>query len=954
MVAAGANPSREKGGSALKRLKNSLKTAGLIGPGSRASTSKKNKKRGNPTEVGKHDRADKLSLIKGEMNPFEMKVTNTKFDILGRKVKGAVGKPALTKQVGEDNRKKTLLNEMKNKGKVGGIVDKRFGESNSNLTPEEKMLERFTKEQQKQTRSTSLFNLDDDEENLTHYGQSLANIDDFDEADLELSDSEDRGAIDPRTVSRAHFGGFGEEEEDMKNPDRVKSKAEVMREVIAKSKMHKMERQKEKDEDESVRKDLDDEFDDIRGLLDMAKPSGRKPLPSQNRVFERVEDERKDKELEEAAQKFSQANENEDDYQDYDKFVRELAFDQRAKPTDRTKTEEEIALEEKENLEKAEKARKRRMEGLESEDENGTNTGRRGEKGRSNKKRKREPQADDLDDDFVEEDGPQLGHGLTLEDIMQAGPDEDEESDEDADESDNEDEDDQEEEEEGESEEDSDIADLDSSDEVDFGEDDGDDMNEVSTNGKVTKVTKKPSAKVSSARPGSNKMAEDYEIPYTFECPSTHIEFLDILEDIRLEDTPTVVHRICVLYHIKLAAENRQKLQNFFGVLVDHLAHLASTESPMPVKVMDSLNKHLFELAQQMPQHAATVFIEKLALAQAAYKDQISVTSQFPDIKTLVTLRSIGHIFPSSDYSHPVVTPAILFMTEILAQAEIRSEVDIGRGLFLSQLLYDYQALSKRFIPEVLNFINLSLFLLAPEKSKVEASPKFPLPDYAHQSKLHIQQPKKNKPQTLSVSAFLTDSLGRDTIESEQARTSLLVALLKVLEAFTQQYSSTSAFVEAFEPSMNVVQAVTAGAEWNEEVKKSLDHISGRLQRQIKFAIERRTKTPLRMQHHRPVPIAQYVPKFEEGYSMDKHYDPDHERSQFNKLKAQTAKERKGAIRELRKDNMFMAREKLKTIKQKDEQYQKMVTGVMTVLEADQAEKKELEFQKRKEQGKFH
>lgn len=540
---------------------------------------------------------------------------------------------------------------------------------------------------QKQTRSTtSLFNLDDDEENLTHYGQSLANIDDFDEADLALSDSEDRGAIDPTTVSRAHFGGFGEEEEDMKNPDRIKSKAEVMREVIAKSKMHKMERQKEKDEDESVRKDLDDEFDDIRGLLDMAKPSGRKPLPSQNRVFERVEDERKDKELEEAAQKFSQADVNEDDYQDYDKFVRELAFDQRAKPTDRTKTEEEIALEEKEGLEKAEKARKRRMEGLESEDENSTNTGRRSEKGRSNKKRKREPQADDLDDDFVEEDGPQLGHGLTLEDIMQAGLDEGEESDEAVD---DEDEDDEEDEEEGESEEDSDIADLDSSDELDLGEDDGEDMNEISTNGKVSKATKKSSAKVSSARSASKKMAEDYEIPYTFECPSTHIEFLDILEDIRLEDTPTVVHRICVLYHIKLGAENRQKLQNFFGVLVDHLAHLASTESPMPVKVMDSLNKHLFELAQQMPQHAATVFIEKLALAQAAYKDQVSVTSQFPDIKTLVTLRSIGHIFPTSDYSHPVVTPAILFMTEILAQAEIRSEVDIGRGLFLSQLLYD-------------------------------------------------------------------------------------------------------------------------------------------------------------------------------------------------------------------------------------------------------------------------
>jgi hypothetical protein len=37
---------------------------------------------------------------------------------------------------------------LKNKGKAGGIVDKRFGEENPNLTPEEKMLERFTKEKQ--------------------------------------------------------------------------------------------------------------------------------------------------------------------------------------------------------------------------------------------------------------------------------------------------------------------------------------------------------------------------------------------------------------------------------------------------------------------------------------------------------------------------------------------------------------------------------------------------------------------------------------------------------------------------------------------------------------------------------------------------------------------------------------------------------------------------------------
>jgi nucleolar protein 14 len=107
--------------------------------------------------------------------------------------------------------------------------------------------------------------------------------------------------------------------------------------------------------------------------------------------------------------------------------------------------------------------------------------------------------------------------------------------------------------------------------------------------------------------------------------------------------------------------------------------------------------------------------------------------------------------------------------------------------------------------------------------------------------------------------------------------------------------------------------------------------------------MEKRIKTPLRMQQHRPVPIAQHLPKFEKAYSMDRHYDPDHERSGTAKLESQLKKEKKGAMRELRKDNMFMAREKAKMKKQKDEDYNKMIKGVMTILEGDQAEKNRLE-----------
>lgn len=124
--------------------------------------------------------------------------------------------------------------------------------------------------------------------------------------------------------------------------------------------------------------------------------------------------------------------------------------------------------------------------------------------------------------------------------------------------------------------------------------------------------------------------------------------------------------------------------------------------------------------------------------------------------------------------------------------------------------------------------------------------------------------------------------------------------------------------------------------------------IKNRLERQIKFCKEKRTKTPLKMQQHRPIPIAQHLPKFEKAYSMDKHYDPDHERSQMHKLESQIKKEKKGALRELRKDNQFIAREKVKERKHKDDEYNKMVKGVMNILEGEQSEMKRLEREKGK------
>jgi nucleolar protein 14 len=127
--------------SQLKKLKESLKSHGLIGN----DQTKKGRK-----NLDKHksriDRADAIQNIRAAFNPFDVKTTKQKQDVLGRKVIGAQGKPGISKQIGEEQRRVAYEAEMARKNKIGGVVDRRFGENDATLDPEEKMLARFTAE----------------------------------------------------------------------------------------------------------------------------------------------------------------------------------------------------------------------------------------------------------------------------------------------------------------------------------------------------------------------------------------------------------------------------------------------------------------------------------------------------------------------------------------------------------------------------------------------------------------------------------------------------------------------------------------------------------------------------------------------------------------------------------------------------------------------------------------
>src|SRR5277367_3265604 len=450
------------------------------------------------------------------------------------------------------------------------------------------------------------------------------------------------GDIREEVVRQDHFGGDFEAQETEIAPERQKSKAEVMSELISKSKMYKYERQQQHDEDIEEIQALDAEMDDLQNVLRSIKliPVQRPPKTQE--------------------------------MMSYDAALREMVYDKRSKPTERTKTEEEIAQEEMERLQKLEQERLKRMRGEEVDtDEASQIRGSRRE-------------GDDLEDDFVpdeeDEDLYGFGKGATGDDLdNQDAVEEDEGSNEEmADEED-------EETEKGESGED-DEFDL-----LEYFTDDETDTRQFEQSDQEDEIVP-PTKRLRNAEPSTTK-----ELAYTFPCPTTFQQMLDILKDVPVTSIPTVIERIEILHSIKLRAENRDKLEvnhpyvnlvlikTFTPIVLKVILQLAA-EGVVPFDVISATIVRLHGLATQFPSALTEEIFTAIDAGRKRLTLSLTTDRVFPSAKDLVLVYTIGQIYPTSDLSHIIVNPTMLFMAQILSQMKVKSVQDLGRGLFVCSL----------------------------------------------------------------------------------------------------------------------------------------------------------------------------------------------------------------------------------------------------------------------------
>lgn len=802
-------------------------------------------------------------------NPFEIQTSKTKFSVLNRdtQTNRQTGLSGVQRARAIEKRKQTLGQEYLQKHKTNRFVDQR--KDGRNMTGEQLLSERKSMA----SRRKEMYNLNDSVK-LTHRGQTLEEIERFDDAvDNDDNDSDDDGGqLDADFMEAAHFGGGA--------GDNGKDRKTVIEEMIAESKRKKAEKQRENDEVYEMTQKLDQNWQSLISVVG-GHMKGENERPKLD---------------------------------DYDKVMREMIFERRGKPADKLKSAEELAKIEKEKQDRLERERLARMAG----EENGAKAKHRS--------------ADDLDEGYfiqpvdgnsegpaAEEDNTEEQSSYDPRNITKEAQNGHEE--EDGSESDSEAED---SEESDESEKDN-LSDL-----VEDSEDDEPEVKESP----VSKTTEEQ-ARLLLAQQKEREMAAA-EVPLVFEIPKSYEELSSLLNRYPPIKRAIVFERILSSNNVRATFNNKSRMLSLFAFTLQYLNDcftgitLSSSVSEA-FETLSGLTPFLYDLAKMNPTETATCFQDVIKEKQEEFRKR---PRQYPSLDTLVFFKLVPLLFSASDFRHPVVSPAMVFLSEILSRCQVRDRKDITAGMFLVTVALECTEQSNRILPAVFNFLNGVIYMCSETRAIQVVKIVPPFKSFAPWSNLLVVEEKVPEG-TTDLSLRAEDFITTEIDESYKLR--VLNTALGMIRGVCSKLGK-----------MEGIHHIAAN------FLPHLRRIDEELYPKILQSALAETREALQSLHDRPLhymvapekkpkPLRLLEPEIEATYE-DIRRRPKNQslsvREQRRKLQQKVKKETRAAAREIRQDNEFLAKMRMQQRVASDRDRREKVKRIFSEATAQQGELK--------------
>ncbi|XP_053678755.1 nucleolar protein 14 homolog [Anopheles nili] len=783
------------------------------------------------------------SATGSKVNPFETLVSKSKHAVLNRGIQSK--NPGKLQQISLEKRDQTLRKEFELRHKTNQFLDARIKS-------------KYARQQSKKAETSEMYNL-----NLTHVGQTLNEIENFDDVPDGADDDDEDGVLQDSFTSATHFGG-GTNDEDT----RIDRKT-VIANLIAESIKQKEQRQREQDELYEMRLKLDD---DLKNLM---------PQFSQHI---RRDDERMKPD-------------------DYDRTMREMIFEKRGAPTEKLKSVDP-SVEAQKKREELEREKQERMK-------------------QTAVKTSRPISADALSDDYFNE-GDESNH-----------------------------------EEEDETNDDTYGDNRPAADEADSGEEDEDEDTDDESGSDVDSLSDlkaalqqsdedeepepelepvpqvKPTVKPSKNPPTPNKPIVVNFVPKIVDVPREYEQFAAMLAEQSLDERIALIGSMVHTLKQK-SFLNKSRWSVLFAYTLNYVgdlfSHVNATTVEQEFKTLHLLIPLLHDMAQADQVGIGTVFLDVVEEKYTEFKEH---PRRYPSLATLMLLKLVPLLFSSSDRKHTIVTPVMVFIGEMLTRCQVRNRRDITRGLLLVTTALECVEQSQRILPTALAYLTAVLQQACPRD---------------------ISRPVENVVQPFKVTSCLQTSKSQDTTSAteELQLTAQDVLLVEITDSFKiraiacavsligavckqlEKSPANSIITRHFLRPLGALKTSMFPASLQQLVQQTTQTLTELSQPPLAYLVKAERK---------PKPLRLMEPKVETVYEdiwrRPKTAVPL--REQRRKLQKKVKKLARGAAREIRLDNEYLAKLQHKRRMESDRERKEKVRKIFSHATAQQGELKSLD-----------
>jgi len=568
-------------------------------------------------------------------------------------------------------------------------------------------------------------------------------------------------------------------------------------------------------------------------------------------------------------------------YDPYDMLVKQLGFEKKeARGGERMKTAEEKITEEKEKLEKLEEDRQRRMRGdqpgrshVSVEDLGDVNVKM---KNKISLKEKRKLLKQLLKDQVNEDDDQKEDNAVgAKESDDESG--EEEETDED-DEDDGSDE----------------YSDLEDSDKEDI-------------------------PIVSNEKDQFDKELEDIkataskEIPYVISVPDSYSSLCSLVWGRTPSDLTIVLDRILACNHPQLG-DHKPALVIYFSHLLQLVQDLSAlTEDKNQLASLSILSCHLAKLTPFFQQEAAQEMLEVIKNKFDQWTNQ--PRPRFPGLDTILILHLVNLLFPTSDYRHPVVTPAIILASSILSTSRPTDRATFSLSILTCSIITEYATLSNRISPELVSNLHGLLYVSVTTPPSTRPPPPCKGGNY-----LLIQSDSTN----LSVEKIDISETGSVKDIDDQFRVNMLHSTLILINRLFMMYSKVASVGDILSPLQTTASCI--------KEEKYPGQVVELLRKVIGASLSLKKRKVIRPAKQVPM-LRMMEPKVEDDFDpFKKKRTGNRDLLEEQKMRHKVKQERKGARKEIRQDTAFLATEKAKDARRKDLERQEKTKSIFSGL----------------------